>query len=171
MLIRPEILERAGGFEAIRGEIIDDCSLAACVKKCGGRLWLGVSRETRSIRGYATLRNLRDMISRSAFNQLRHSSLLLMACIAGMAHTFLAPLALVFAKEKVTGWIALASCLAMFASYVPVLRLYRMNPLSTVTLPFATIFYVYATIHSAVNYYRGKGGAWKARAQDVQTSL
>ena len=88
-----------------------------------------------------------------------------------MAHTFLAPLALVFAKEKVTGWIALASCLAMFASYVPVLRLYRMNPLSTVTLPLAAIFYVYATIHSAVNYYRGKGGAWKARAQHVQTSL
>jgi hopene-associated glycosyltransferase HpnB len=169
MLIRPEIMEKAGGFEAIRGEIIDDCSLAARVKKSGGRLWLGVSRDTRSIRGYTTLRNLRDMISRSAFNQLRHSSLLLIACIAGMALTFIAPLALIWAKDRVAGWIALLSCLAMFASYVPVLRLYRKNPLSAVVLPFAAIFYLYATVHSALNYWRGNGGVWKARAQDLRT--
>ena len=170
VLIRPEILEKVGGFESIRGEIIDDCSLAARIKGVGGKLWLGVSRETRSIRGYETLSNVCDMISRTAFNQLRHSLLLLIACIIGMMLAFAAPLALVWTGDKAAGWIAAAASLAMFASYVPVLRLYRVNPLSAVTLPFAAIFFIYATIHSAIKYWRGKGGEWKGRAQDVPSS-
>jgi hopene-associated glycosyltransferase HpnB len=170
VLIRPEALERAGGFESIRGEIIDDCSLAARVKKLGGHLWLGVSRETRSIRGYTTLSKLRDMISRTAFNQLRHSLLLLVACIAGMMLTFVAPLMLVWARDRAAAWIAAAACIAMFASYVPVLRLYGVNRLSAVTLPFAAIFYMYATVYSAANYWRRKGGAWKGRVQDLPSS-
>jgi len=170
MLIRPELLERVGGFESIRGEIIDDCSLAAAVKNIGGKLWLGVSRETRSIRDYKTLSNLRDMISRTAFNQLRHSSLLLTACIVGMMLTFVAPLALVWTDDKASGWIAAAACFVMFASYVPVLRVYRVNPLSAVTLPFAAVFYMYAAIHSAMQYWRGRGGEWKGRTQDVPSS-
>lgn len=167
VLIRPEILERAGGFESIRDEIIDDCSLAARVKNAGGKLWLGVSRETRSIRGYETLSNVRDMISRTAFNQLRHSSLLLSASILGMLLTFVGPLALVWSGDNATGWIAAAACIVMFATYVPVLQLHRVNPLSAVTLPFAAIFYVYATTHSATRYWQGKGGEWKGRAQDL----
>jgi hopene-associated glycosyltransferase HpnB len=170
LLIRPEILEKAKGFESIRGEIIDDCSLAAQVKKAGRRLWLGVSEETRSIRGYTTISNLRNMISRTAFNQLRHSSLLLIACIAGMALTFLAPLALVWAKDRTAGWIAASASIAMFVSYLPVLRLYRVSSLTAVTLPFAAIFYMYATACSAVNYWRGMGGVWKERTQDVSSS-
>ena len=170
LLIRTEILEKAGGFQAIRGEIIDDCSLAAKVKKSGGRLWLGVGQETRSIRGYETFSNVRDMISRTAFNQLRHSSLLLIACIAGMLLTFVAPLALVWTRDKTVGWIAAAASIAMFASYLPVLRLYRVSPLSAVTLPFAATFYMYATVYSAVKYWQGKGGEWKGRAQDVSAS-
>jgi len=167
VLIRPEILEKAGGFESIRGEIIDDCSLAARVKRVGGQLWMGVSQETRSIRGYATISTLLDMISRTAFSQLRHSSLLLIACVFAMLLTFVLPLVLVCATDKTAGWIAVAACIAMFVSYVPMLGFYRINLLSTVTLPFAAIFYVYATIHSAVKYWRRKGGEWKGRAQDV----
>jgi len=58
----------------------------------------------------------------------------------------------------------------MFLTYVPVLRLYRLNLLPAVTLPFAAVFYMYATVHSAVNYSRGKGGEWKGRAQDIPSS-
>lgn len=168
ILIRPEVLERAGGFESIRSEIIDDCSLAARLKSIGGRLWLGVTQETRSIRGYETFGNLRNMISRTAFNQLRHSSLLLAACIFGMLLTFVAPLALVWSKNPMAGWMGLMASLVMFSTYIPVLRLYRVNPLAAMTLPFAAVFYTYATFCSAVNYWRGKGGEWKGRRQDAR---
>src|SRR6185437_10591673 len=70
ILIRPAALEKAGGIAAIRQEVIDDCSLAARVKHNGGRLWLGASATTRSIRPYEGFAGIGRMISRSAFNQL-----------------------------------------------------------------------------------------------------
>ena len=167
ILLRPAALEKAGGFESVRGAIIDDCALAARVKSVGGRVWLGVSQRTRSIRGYGSFTAIRDMIARTAFNQLRHSWLLLIACMLGMTVAFLAPLVLVFSSSRITGWLALGASALMFATYVPVLRLYRVSVLAAVTLPFAAMFYMYATVVSALRYWRGHGGQWKGRTQDA----
>jgi hopene-associated glycosyltransferase HpnB len=166
ILIRREVLETIGGLESIRGEIIDDCALARRAKAFNGRLWLGVTDETRSLRSYGTLSNIRDMIARTAFNQLRHSTLLLAGCVAGMLLMFVAPLLLLSSNKLAIGWIAMAACMLMFVSYVPTLRLYRIKVLGAVTLPFAAVFYIYATVLSAWNYWLGKGGSWKGRDQD-----
>jgi hypothetical protein len=83
-----------------------------------------------------------------------------------MLVTFALPLALVWSENMSVGWIAAGACVLMFTTYVPVLRLYRINLLSAVTLPFAALFYLYATLFSAVQYWRGSGGQWKGRAQD-----
>ena len=42
MLARREPLERAGGIEAIRHNIIDDCALARAMKQ-QGPIWLGLT--------------------------------------------------------------------------------------------------------------------------------
>src|SRR3546814_20268505 len=78
MLVRRETLERAGGLTAIRGALIDDCALARVLKANGGSLWLGLAAESRSVRPYAGLGGLWAMVSRSAYTQLRHSTLLLL---------------------------------------------------------------------------------------------
>jgi hopene-associated glycosyltransferase HpnB len=170
ILIRSDALERADGFSAIRGDVIDDCALAARVKQAGGRIWLGVTNSTRSIRGYRTFANIRNMIARSAFHQLRHSALLLVLCFAGMLLTFVAPLVCVFAADRTAGWIGLAACVLMFTTYVPTLRLYRVNPFAALSLPLAAIFYLEATIVSAIRYWRGHGGEWKGRFADLEQS-
>lgn len=167
ILIRADALQRAGGFSAIRQTVIDDCALASNVKQTGGRIWLGVTRSTRSIRGYRTLANIRNMIARSAFHQLRHSAVLLISCLVGMLVIFVAPLVCVFAGGRGAGWIGLGACLLMFMTYLPTLGLYRVNPLAAVTLPFAAIFYLEATIVSAIRYWRGRGGEWKGRFADA----
>ncbi len=171
ILIRPAALEKAGGIAAIRQEVIDDCSLAARVKRTGGHLWLGASATTRSIRPYEGFSGIGRMISRSAFNQLRHSNILLLLSMAGMAATYLLPPALVFFTHRIapaalggTAW------LLMVLSYWPVLRLYRLNPLWALALPLAAIFYVGATFHSAWKYWTGRGGEWKGRIQDPKES-
>jgi hopene-associated glycosyltransferase HpnB len=162
ILIRPEALSRAGGLERIRGEIIDDCALAREVKRSGGRIWLGLTDSAASIRPYASFPGIGRMISRTAFNQLRHSTALLAVAILGLLLTYIAPVALLFASP-----IAAAIALAMMTvSYAPMVRIYRLNPLWTLTLPFAALFYGAATLHSAVQYWRGLGGDWKGRAQD-----
>ncbi len=95
MLIRPEALARAGGVAAIRGEIIDDCALARTVKRSGGKVWLGLTPDTYSLRDYKSFGEIERMIARTAFNQLRHSRWLLLGATAGLLLIYLLPVVLV----------------------------------------------------------------------------
>jgi hopene-associated glycosyltransferase HpnB len=159
MLIRREALERLGGIERIRGELIDDCALARAVRQGKGRVWLSPSRGTCSIRPYGSFAEIGRMISRSAYTQLNHSVWLLAGTTAGLLLTFAVPVAL-----AVTGspW-GVAAWGIMTAIYLPVLRFYRVSPLWAPLLPAVALFYLGATVHSAIAHWRGRGGLWKGR--------
>jgi hopene-associated glycosyltransferase HpnB len=165
MLLRGETLQRIGGVDSIRHEIIDDCALARRVKSVG-RVWLGIADDTRSVRPYGSWRPLWDMISRCAFAQLNYSTAILVGLLAGMAITYLAPPALLLLSGSP---LAMAfgglAWLAMAASFLPMLRMYRCSPLIALLLPAIAAFYMAATIGSAVQFWRGRGGAWKGRYQ------
>ena len=167
ILIRPAALERTGGIAAIRGEIIDDCALAAAVKHARGKVWLGVTPDTCSLRAYVSFAEIERMIARTAFNQLRHSSWLLIAAVAGLALTYLLPLGLLFSGSRSLAIVGALAYLLMFVAYLPMVRFYRRNVLWALTLPISAAFYMWATLHSAVKYWSGRGGEWKGRAQDA----
>ncbi len=169
ILIRPQALEKAGGLATIKGEIIDDCALAAAVKRSGGKLWLGPTQHSRSLRGYDTFGGVGRMIARSAFNQLKHSAALLLGTIFGMVLLYLLPIALLFTLQPRLVAVGAVTLALMVLSYVPAVRAYHRNRLWAVTLPFAAVFYMAATIYSALQYWSGKGGEWKGRHQDVAT--
>src|SRR4029077_18069679 len=61
ILLRRAALERIGGFASIRNEVIDDCALARAIKRSGGRLWMGLTRASVSLRAYTTFREIRDL--------------------------------------------------------------------------------------------------------------
>ena len=90
MLVRRDALVAAGGIEAIRGALIDDCTLARNLKP-QGPIRLSLTQRVHSIRGYATVQDIRRMVARSAYAQLRYSPLLLAATVAGMALVYLVP--------------------------------------------------------------------------------
>lgn len=167
MLVRPASLARAGGLAAIRGCIIDDCALARAIKSSGGRVWLGLARQTRSLRVYGGFGEIGAMISRTAFNQLRHSYVLLGATLLGLTVTYLAPPLLLLAREPVMMGLGAAAWLLMTVSFLPMARFYRVSPAYALTLPAVALFYAAATVHSAIQYAAGRGGTWKGRAQDV----
>ena len=159
MLIRREALERIGGIAAIRGELIDDCALAKAVKQSGGRVWLGLNHSVESIRVYGSVAEIAHMISRTAFTQLNYSATLLAATLAGLALVYLAPPALTLAGNP---WGAPA-WLMMSIAYLPALRYYRRSPLWAPLLPLIAAFYMGCTLASALQHWRGAGGAWKGR--------
>jgi len=166
ILIRREMLERLGGMGAIGGEVIDDCALARAVHRQGGRVWLGLSAATCSVRGYATWGEIGRMISRSAFAQLHHSVWLLIGTVLGLALTYMVPPVLALAARAPAAALGACGWLLMSIAYFPALRFYRRSPLWAPLLPAIAAFYLAATIHSAVCYWRGAGGMWKGRAQD-----
>jgi hopene-associated glycosyltransferase HpnB len=165
ILLKREALARIGGLAAIRGEVIDDCALARAVKAGGGRVWMGLTRKSTSLRAYGTFAEIRDLISRTAFTQLRYSALLLAGTLAGMFLTYVAPIVLLFAHDSTARTLGFASWLLMSLSFLPTVRFYRLSPLWAPFLPVSALFYTYATWLSAVRYWMGKGGQWKGRAQ------
>ena len=168
MVIRREMLERIGGIASIRGELIDDCALARAVKRNGGRVWIGLTRDTRSIRAYGGFNEIWRMISRTAFTQLKYSTLLLCGTIAGLVAAFLAPPVLALTFRPVAGWVGLAGWMGMSIAYAPMLRFYRRPVWWAPALPLIAMFYAGATIDSAVRYWTGRGGMWKGRPQAMK---
>ncbi len=169
ILIRPAALQRIGGLGAIRSQIIDDCALARAVKDAGGSIWLGLTRSARSIRSYGSFSEIGRMISRTAFNQLRHSYVLLAATIAALVLTYLLPPLLLLSGQPVAMALGAMAWFLMSLAYAPLLRFYGRSPLWSVCLPLVAMFYAAATIHSAVQYSLGRGGRWKGRIQDLNT--
>jgi hopene-associated glycosyltransferase HpnB len=163
VLIRRAALERIGGIESIRDALIDDVTLARAVKKHGS-IYLGHSVLAQSIRPYPHFIDIWRMISRTAFTQLRYSAVLLFATVAGMALVWLAPLLEALIDS---GWRA-ACGLAAFGlavvSYQPTLKRYQRSPAWALCLPLIALFYLAATIASALDHWQGKGASWKNRA-------
>ncbi len=167
VLLRRTALERLGGMAAIHDEVIDDCALARAVKK-GGKIWLGLTRTSVSLRGCGSFAEMRDLIARTAFTQLHYSFLLLVGTLAGLFVTYLLPWVLFFAYPG-EAWLLVDTPVAlMAASFAVTVRFYDLSWPWALTLPVAALFYAYATCVSAVRYWLGRGGQWKGRSQAPQ---
>lgn len=164
MLVKREALENMGGIAAIRTALIDDCALAAAMKRQGS-IWLGLTDRSRSIRPYPRFGDVGAMIARSAYAQLRYNPALLFGTVIGMALVYLAPPALAVVGDGLVRWLGLGAWLLMVIAFAPISRFYRQSPLWGIGLPVIAAFYAGATLWSAWQHWRGRGGLWKGRAQ------
>jgi hopene-associated glycosyltransferase HpnB len=170
ILIRRTALERAGGIAAIRSELIDDCALARRVKETGGGIWMGLTPSAHSTREYPSFGEIRRMIARTAYTQLNYSPILLAGTVAGMLLIYVAPVALLFTRNRAASAVGAAAWALMSALYVPVLRFYHLPAAYAPLLPAIALFYTAATIDSAVRHYSGLGGLWRGRVTVRPTS-
>ena len=179
MLVRAGALSRAGGIESIAGAVIDDCALARRIKDHGrprgGRTWLGLSREVRSVRRYQGLSEIWSMVTRSAFAQLDVSVCRLAGTAVGLLVVFVWPpvatilgaVAVVVALPIAPAALLLSSGLAawalMTASLIPMLRWYGTQTTVAMTLPITAAIYTLMTLDSARLHWSGQGGRWRGR--------
>jgi hopene-associated glycosyltransferase HpnB len=165
ILLRSEALQRIGGFAAIRNEVIDDCTLAQAVKRSGGKIWMGLTRASVSLRAYTTFGEIRDLIARTAFTQLHYSAPLLLGTLLAMFLIYVAPVVLLFAPNPTPRILGASAWLLMSLLYFPTIRFYRLSPAWATTLPLVALFYSYATFLSAARFWLGCGAQWKGRSQ------
>jgi hopene-associated glycosyltransferase HpnB len=148
MLIRRSALQAAGGIASIRGELIDDCALGRLLKM-QGPIWLGLTERARSLRAFRSVGDIRPMIARSAYAQLRYSPWLLIGTVLAIAVTCLAPLLLTVGA---TG-LPMARCgvralMAMYAADP------ALHGVSRWWGPSAGIAAAYFTLDSAYQHWR-----------------
>ena len=143
--------------------MIDDCALARAVKSSGGRVWLGLSDIAAEHPAYRTFGEIGRMISRTAFTQLG------IRCCFGRHRggtridlSRAAPFDARGPARRGSGLGALA-WLLMTAAYWPAVRYAQRPWFWAPLLPAIALFYLGATLHSAVAHWRGRGGMWKGR--------
>jgi hopene-associated glycosyltransferase HpnB len=164
MLVRALALRQAGGIDAIHNALIDDCALAR-IMKARGPIWLGLTERVHSIRRYASFKDIRRMVARSAYAQLHYSPLLLAGTVVGMALIYLAPPLLAVFGSGVTWILGLWTWTLMAVAFQPTLRLYGLSVLWGLALPVIALCYMLFTLDSAWQFARGQGGLWKGRVQ------
>jgi hopene-associated glycosyltransferase HpnB len=176
MLVRRTALEAAGGLDRIRGARIDDVALGGLLKRGnGGDCWLGFSTDVVSRRPYQGLADIWDMVARSAYTQLRYSPWALAGMVAGMVLLYLVPAGaavggLVLLIGGAAAWLAISGItgwVIMSATYLPVLRLYRLSATRAASLPLLGALYTAMTISSAWRHHAGRGGEWKGRTVEL----
>ncbi len=178
VLVRRDRLAEVGGIEVIRKALIDDCALGAAIKgnsKEGksGRIWLGLTTTTISLRPYPSLESIWTMVARTAFTQLHYSFLMLLGSLLGMLLVYaMAPIGLllgILTGQWLVAWASAIPWGLMAIAYWPTIRLYRLSPLWTLALPFIGILYMLMTLDSALQHIQGRGGSWKGRVYKTET--
>jgi hopene-associated glycosyltransferase HpnB len=168
MLVRREALQAAGGLAAIRGALIDDCALAKLLK-ARGRIAIALTEHAHSVRTYPTIGDVRRMVARTAYAQLRYSPLLLAGAVLGLALSYLAPVALALFAAGFAQFAGLFAWASMAIAFRPILRFYGMSSFGSwlwaAALPAIAAMYMAFTLDSAYQHARGRGGMWKGRAQ------
>jgi hopene-associated glycosyltransferase HpnB len=164
ILVETQALRSIGAFANLHNALIDDCTLAAHVKRAGLQTWIGLSRAVRSHRGYQTLKPIWEMVARTAYTQLRYSLWLLIICTVIMVSMFwVAPLAFLLLPAHEIYILSVLAWVAMFLTYIPTLIYYQRSPLWGLTLPIIGTLYLAMTWTSALRYWRGERACWKDR--------
>lgn len=163
ILMESKLLDQIGGFASIKSAVIDDCALARRVKSHGIRIWLGLTHSVKSVRRYQCLKEIWDMVARSAFAQLHYSVGLLVLCTLSMLLVYEVPAILVAAQNILIRSLALVSLAIMFLTYIPILRFYRRSWVWVLGLPLVAAVFLAMTWTSAIRYWGGEHTRWKGR--------
>ncbi len=164
VLVRRSSLQDAGGIPSIRNALIDDCALAARLKP-QGPIRLALGEHVESLRAYPSFHDIRRMVVRSAYAQLRFSPWRLLFVVAAMSLVFVAPVVLTAFGDGWTRIVALCTWALMALLFVPMCRRYRVPTWWSLFLPAIAATYLAFTVESAIQHGLGRGGMWKGRAQ------
>ncbi len=167
ILLEAHALHTVGGFRSIRNALIDDCALAKAVKRSGFRTYIGLSRSVRSLRGYPDLASIWNMVARSAFTQLRYSTVVLLAMTVLLVAAFWSPIAVLLSGSVAAQAIGALTFAAMVLTFLPTLIYYDRSPLWSLALPVVGALYLAMTWSSAFRYWRGIRSVWKNRVYAV----
>ena len=131
--------------------------------------WIGLSRSVRTTRSYKSIGNIWNMVARTAYTQLNYSLALLLLSTLSLVIAFIIPLLGLF--SNMTTCIVSFTTLAFMAfTYRPIIALYNLPTLWTLSLPMSASLFIMMTWTSAIRYWKGERSQWKNRIYNKQIS-
>ncbi len=171
ILVQTEVLKKIGGMAVIRDALIDDCSLAKQIKLAGYRTWTGLTHAVVSQRAYLNLKDIWEMVARTAFTQLNYSLVLLIVCTFALILVYWVPVAGVVFFQGMAFWLSWFSLIIMATTFLPTLRYYHLYSGWVLLMPLTAALYLLMTWSSAIRYWAGERSRWKGRVYQNPNDL
>jgi len=167
ILVRREVYDRAGGHEAVRGEIIEDIAIARRVKGVGGVLAVRVAPALASTHMYGNLGEIWRGLRKNAYAGMDYQfRKYVVGAIVALTLAWTPPLALILGAATRSWPLALIGGLGWLAqavSTLPFLSFLSLPIGYAFSLPAGIGLYVAIASSSVWHYHRGRV-LWKGRA-------
>ncbi len=175
LLMRREDLRALGGYERLRGTLIEDLRMAQMFKRNGRTIYLAVGKDLFHTRMYDDWREMFEALARTAFEgtgfSLRNTLVGLVIGLGAAVLPWAASLVLLLSAFKhgtplrhdPPFLLATATAAVSLVVYAPLVTFLGLSPLWALALPLATLFYSAAAVTSAVLTLAGTGVRWKDR--------
>jgi chlorobactene glucosyltransferase len=174
-LMRRAALERVGGFEAVRAEVLDDVRMAEILKRAGARTVAEYAPALVSTRMYSNLRELWESSTKNMFALLKFSLVFTFATLAWMFFVAVLPPLLAVASALMialgTGgefWRRLlapnlAAWVVFVSLHMLVNRRFGVPARYALTAPLGWALSCVVLLASAYGVLTGRGLTWKGR--------
>jgi len=171
-LIRRTVLDRVGGYEALKDEVMEDVRLAERIKRSGARLLIDRAPAMIRTRMYRTFREMWECSTKNWFSGMNFSLPLALSSVVSMYLGAVAPPLIAIATL-----IAIASGTDLSSVFVPAAlswllqllviaissRRSGISPLYALTAPLG-LGVIYAMLFdSSIRITTGRGVTWKGR--------
>ena len=107
------------------------------------------------------------MVSRTAFEQLKNSILLLFFSIIGLLIIYIVPFLNLFIfnhyDNTLLYYLNFINITMIILVIVPTIKFYNLPPHYYFSVPFSALIYTLMTVNSAYNFFFKKGNVWKGR--------
>jgi glycosyltransferase involved in cell wall biosynthesis len=173
-LMRRTVLERIGGYAALRDEVLEDVRLAELIKRSGARLFTEFAPNLLSTRMYRNFGEMWECSTKNWFSGVKFSLPFAMLCVSSMYLMSVVPplIALISAIGIAAGvsaklWLWFIPAALSWLLQVLVLAMTSMrsevSPAYALTAPLGLGLLYAMLFDSSIRITTGKGVTWKGR--------
>jgi cellulose synthase/poly-beta-1,6-N-acetylglucosamine synthase-like glycosyltransferase len=173
-LMRRTVLERVGGYEALKDEVMEDVRLAEMIKRSGARLSTGYAPHLLSTRMYRNFGEMWECSTKNWFSGMKFSLPFALCCVCSMYFMSVVPPLIALASgigiaagvkpdlwvlfiPAALSWLLQVLVLAMASTRSKVCPAYALSAPLGLSLMYAMLF------DSSIRITTGKGVTWKGR--------
>ena len=173
-LIRRALLDRVGGYEALKDEVMEDVRLAEMIKRSGARLLTAYAPNLLSTRMYRNFAEMWECSTKNWFSGVKFSLPFALLCVLSMYLIAVVPPLIALAcgiaiavGVNADGWVlfipaALSWLLQVLVLMVVSIRS-RVSPVYALTAPLGLSVLYAMLFDSTIRITTGKGVTWKGR--------
>ena len=174
-LMRRTVLERVGGYEALKDEVMEDVRLAEMIKRSGARLFTEYAPSLLSTRMYRNFSEMWECSTKNWFSGVKFSLPMAFLCVFSMYLISVVPplIALASAIGIAAGvranlWLVFIPAALSWLLQVIVLAMTSLrseeSPVYALTAPLGLSLLYAMLFDSSIRITTGKGVTWKGRS-------